>query len=72
MLIGVYQHVKGNFIGGHAIKLIGWGTDEATNIPYWLVANSFNTDWGDHGYFKIKRGVNECDIESDVTAGIPL
>ncbi|MCI08100.1 cathepsin B, partial [Trifolium medium] len=23
------------------------------------------------GYFKIKRGTNECGIEEDVTAGLP-
>ena len=27
--------------------------------------------WGDDGYFKIKRGVDECGIESDVVAGLP-
>lgn len=69
---GVYQHVKGKFVCGHAVKIIGWGIDRITSTPYWLVSNSFNTDWGDYGYFKIKRGVNECQIESDVTAGIPL
>ena len=24
--------------------------------PYWLVANSWNYDWGDNGTFKILRG----------------
>jgi hypothetical protein len=23
---GIYEHVGGQLIGGHAIKLIGWGT----------------------------------------------
>lgn len=25
---GVYQHVTGKPLGGHAIKLIGWGVEE--------------------------------------------
>ena len=29
--------------------------------PYWLVASSWNELWGDHGYFKIKRGC-ECQM----------
>ena len=26
--------------------------------------NSWNSGWGDNGSFKIKRGTNECGIES--------
>ena len=44
---GVYQHVTGSALGGHAIKILGWGVEDGT--PYWLVANSWNTDWGDKG-----------------------
>lgn len=44
---GVYQHETGNLLGGHAIRILGWGTDNGT--PYWLVANSWNPDWGDSG-----------------------
>lgn len=44
---GVYQHVSGSLIGGHAIKILGWGVEDG--VPYWLCANSWNTDWGDNG-----------------------
>lgn len=71
LVLGVYQHVKGKVLGGHAIRILGWGVDKYTNTPYWLIANSWNTDWGDHGYFKIKRGNNECDIENSISAGLP-
>ncbi|KAK2856254.1 hypothetical protein Q5P01_004989 [Channa striata] len=67
---GVYQHVTGEMLGGHAIKILGWGEENGT--PYWLAANSWNTDWGDKGFFKIKRGNDECGIESEVVTGIPL
>ncbi|XP_028997359.1 cathepsin B-like [Betta splendens] len=67
---GVYQHVTGEMLGGHAIKILGWGVESGT--PYWLAANSWNNDWGDRGFFKIKRGNDECGIESEVVAGIPL
>lgn len=68
---GVYQHVKGKVLGGHAIRLIGWGVDKSTNTPFWLIANSWNNDWGDHGLFRIKRGNNECGIEDGIVAGLP-
>lgn len=44
---GVYQHVSGSAVGGHAIKILGWGEEDG--VPYWLCANSWNTDWGDNG-----------------------
>jgi len=64
---GVYQHVSGSYLGGHAIKIIGWGTENGTN--YWLVVNSWNEGWGDNGTFKILAGENHCSIESDINAG---
>ncbi|KAJ4947028.1 hypothetical protein JOQ06_009070 [Pogonophryne albipinna] len=67
---GVYQHVSGSALGGHAIKMLGWGEEDG--VPYWLCANSWNTDWGDNGFFKILRGSNHCGIESEVVAGIPM
>jgi cathepsin B len=64
---GVYVHTTGSYLGGHAVKIIGWGTDGST--PYWTVANSWNTDWGEKGFFRIIRGVNECGIEGSIVAG---
>lgn len=64
---GVYQHKTGSMLGGHAIKIMGWGEENST--PYWLVANSWNEDWGDKGTFKILRGSDECGIDSQMVAG---
>lgn len=69
MIPGVYQHTSGGELGGHAIRILGWGTENGT--PYWLVANSWNSDWGDKGYFKILRGKDECGIEGEIAAGMP-
>jgi cathepsin B len=65
---GVYQHVSGSELGGHAVKMVGWGVEN--NVPYWLIANSWNSDWGADGLFKIIRGQDECGIESGVVAGL--
>lgn len=67
---GVYKHITGEQMGGHAVKLIGWGTSDDGD-DYWLLANQWNRSWGDDGYFKIRRGTNECGIEEDVVAGLP-
>jgi cathepsin B len=66
---GVYHHTSGSALGGHAVKMLGWGVENGQN--YWLVANSWNEDWGDQGYFKIRRGGNECGIEGQIVAGLP-
>jgi len=70
---GVYSKHWYEFFpeGGHAVKIVGWGTENGTD--YWLVANSWNTNWGLDGFFKIKRGSDQCGMETmgPPYAGIP-
>merc|ERR1712194_444052 len=40
-------------LGGHAIKIMGWGTRKSDGLGYWIVANSWGSDWGEGGFFKI-------------------
>jgi len=70
--VGVYHHVTGSYLGGHAVKVIGWGVQPESGTPYWIVVNSWNETWGDKGYFLIKRGNNECGVEGGATAGLPV
>jgi cathepsin B len=63
---GVYKHTSGSALGGHAVEVIGYGTEDSTD--YWLVKNSWNEQWGDGGCFKIVRGTNECGIEDEAAA----
>lgn len=65
---GIYRFVWGKNLGGHAVRVIGWGVEGTA--PYWIVANSWGTSWGLKGFFWIKRGVNECGIESWMTEGL--
>lgn len=64
---GVYSHQTGSALGGHAIKTIGWGTENGED--YWLCVNSWNNTWGDNGTFKIKMG--DCGINGQMHAGLP-
>ncbi|XP_066249121.1 tubulointerstitial nephritis antigen-like [Euwallacea similis] len=70
---GVYKHTGlsvPHLQGYHSVRIVGWG-EEFTPRGYqkfWKVANSWGSDWGENGYFRITRGTNECDIESFVLA----
>jgi len=66
---GVYKRTSNQFLGGHAVKMMGWGVENG--VKYWLIANSWNPNWGWNGYFKIIKGVNECGIEGSGVAGVP-
>ena len=64
---GIYEHTKGEELGGHAVKIIGWGVENG--VEYWICANSWSDTWGEKGYFKIKK--HQCGIESQVISGSP-
>jgi len=66
---GIYKKTSSQVLGGHAVRIVGWGVDAGTK--YWKVANSWNPFWGEQGYFRIVRGVNSCGIESQGMANGP-
>ena len=56
-------------LGGHAIKIMGWGKEGDTE--FWWCCNSWGPDWGLSGYFKMKIGIPECELEKNVVGFIP-
>ena len=52
----------------HAVLAVGFGADGDT--PYWTIKNSWAQKWGEDGYFRIKRGVGQCGINTQVTTGV--
>ncbi len=61
---GIYSYSKGNVVGQHAGRIIGYGTENGKR--YWLVQNTWSTRWGEEGTFRIARGRDEVKIESDM------
>lgn len=46
---GVYSYTTGKRLGGHAVLLVGYNDAE----KYFIVKNSWDTSWGEGGYFRI-------------------
>ncbi|CUG86391.1 cathepsin-L cysteine peptidase, putative [Bodo saltans] len=51
----------------HMVTVVGYNEEGST--PYWIVKNSWGTDFGLDGYIWIQKGVNACGIkEMAITA----
>jgi len=65
--------VVGMFCGkqlDHCVQAVGLGTKKTIfgkTENYWIVRNSWNTNWGQEGYIYVKEGGNYCGIANDAT-----
>lgn len=60
-------NLRGRNHGGHVMKIIGWGRDEASGEYYWTVVNSW-LNWGQDGVGKI--AVGQVGIGAGVEAAV--
>lgn len=49
----------------HAVLGVGYGHDSETGLDYWILKNSWSDDFGENGYFRIRRGTDECGISTE-------
>lgn len=66
---GIFDDKTNTTATDHAISVVGWG--EENNVPYWVVRNSWGTFWGENGWFRLIRGINNLGIEGECAFGVP-
>lgn len=54
---GIYEKQSDKYCGGHIVAIVGYDNTESC----WICKNSWGTEWGENGYFRIKYG--ECRID---------
>ena len=59
---GVYSYTTGKRLGGHAVLLVGYNDEE----QYFSVKNSWDTGWGEDGFFRIAYS----EMDNDVSFGL--
>lgn len=68
---GLVNDSSGVTSTNHAVSVVGWGT-YPNGTKYWIVRNSWGYWWGENGFFKIIRGVNNLGIENGCSWAVPL
>jgi len=49
----------------HCVQIVGYNA--AGSAPYWIVRNSWNTDWGISGYIYLAMNKNVCGVADEAT-----
>lgn len=52
---GIYENQVGMLIGGHSMRVVGWGHDNWGHL-YWICQNQWTSLWGLDGYINVKAG----------------
>ncbi|KAF0972524.1 hypothetical protein FDP41_002916 [Naegleria fowleri] len=70
---GIFEEFKVFPMINHIISVVGWG--EEGGKKYWIVRNSWGTEWGEGGFFRIVRGTSRfynLAIETQCAFAVPI
>ncbi len=56
---GIYSDFDCGFELDHGVLVVGYGYDEGFDMDYWIIKNSWSTEWGENGYIRIQRDIND-------------
>lgn len=65
---GIYtKNPNAVYVGGHCVEIVGY--NNSAPIPYWIVKNSWNANWGINGFFYIAMSTAKVNFEKYVLTG---
>jgi len=67
---GVFVDNTGRMNFDHECEIVGFGVEK--DVKYWHVKNTWGTSYGEHGFFKVIRGINNIAIETNCSWANPL
>lgn len=69
---GIFQNnnsAPGEWQLDHAVQAVGYGYDFDTDMDYWIVRNSWGTEWGELGFIRLSRPkVEPCGVDQGQVA----
>jgi len=69
---GVFDNCDKDAVIDHAVALVGYGRDKATNMHYWIVQNSWGSSWGEGGFIRLRRHADAeepCGVDNQPELG---
>lgn len=66
---GIFEDKTGRMEITHDISIVGYGVENGTK--YWVVRNSWGSSWGESGFVRVIRGINNLNLESDCAWATP-
>ena len=66
---GIFDDKTDNLEIEHEISVVGYGVENGTK--FWVIRNSWGSHWGEQGFFKLIRGINNIAIETDCAWAVP-
>jgi cathepsin X len=67
---GIFYDETGFLDTNHIVSIVGYGIQNG--VKFWRVRNSWGSHWGEEGFFRIVRGVNNLNIESHCDWATPV
>eukprot|EP00343_Euplotes_focardii_P011117 CAMPEP_0205830756 /NCGR_PEP_ID=MMETSP0206-20130828/42076_1 /ASSEMBLY_ACC=CAM_ASM_000279 /TAXON_ID=36767 /ORGANISM="Euplotes focardii, Strain TN1" /LENGTH=450 /DNA_ID=CAMNT_0053134715 /DNA_START=386 /DNA_END=1735 /DNA_ORIENTATION=+ len=66
---GVFEDTTGRHAFDHEVEIVGFGVEDEKK--YWHIRNSWGSNWGDEGFFKLIRGIDNLAIETNCSWASP-
>jgi len=67
---GIFEDKTGDMDIVHDISVVGYGVENG--VKYWTIRNSWGTHFGESGFFRLIRGNNNLNIETQCAWATPL